>query len=167
MDEFGRNKNEEKHTPSHNIQSRDVRDDIAECSPDGLTPATDDMNVKMHGLQGKNLVGNKTAAKDSCNIFLRWTHEGKTERMRTLHVPKMSTLLAKVNHCSEKGSCGEEMKMTEYEVLDYAEYRMPDNVTVLEVYQNTKLGRTTLKLYYIFMYDCIVFINIVYSGLYS
>ena len=32
----------------------------------------------------------------------------------------------------------------EYEVLDYAECRMPDDVTVSEVYQNTKLGRTTL-----------------------
>ena len=38
---------------------------------------------------------------------------------------------------------------------------------VSEVYQNTKLVRTTLKSNYIFMYDCIVFINIVYSGLCS
>ena len=40
--------------------------------------------------------------------------------------PRKSTLLAKVKSCSEKGSCGEEIKMTfEYEVLDYAECRIP------------------------------------------
>ena len=58
MDEFGRNKNEEKRTPSDNIQSsRDVCDDIAECSADDLTN-----------------MGMPATAKDSCNIFLGWTH---------------------------------------------------------------------------------------------
>ena len=36
------------------------------------------MKIARTASKTTNLVGNKNAAKDSINIFLVWTHEGKT-----------------------------------------------------------------------------------------
>ena len=68
-------------------------------------PATDDENVKRARTASRatNIVANKNAAHDSCNIFLGGTHEGKTyenrEELEGYMFPKdprKSTLLAKV-----------------------------------------------------------------------
>ena len=54
----------------------------------------------------------------------------------TLKDPRKSTLLAKVNRCSEKGSCGEEMRMT----LSMKCWTMQNFLCLSEVYQDAVAG---------------------------
>ena len=94
------------------------------------------------------LHGNKNAMKETRLIHLGWIHDGKTVRLKTgggtrkVMVPKSVDKLALIEeskHIFAEGiSQRGDMEMFTYDMLDYSQISMPNDITVAEIYDQTK-----------------------------
>ena len=102
-------------------------------------------------------MGNKNASKETRMIHLGWIHDGKPIRIKTgggirkLIVPKnleKSALIEESKRIFESGILRRGgFDMFDYDIMDYSEISMPLQVSVGDVYEQTKTAGT-LKFYF-------------------